>query len=112
MSDGGTGDLRDGTATEIVVSVGDSPDAAAALRGAAERSRRTGVPLRIVQAWQITAAPLGVVSAAFFLASAADARARATRWVLDTLGGTAATVRWVLVLAPSPLISSHPGGSG
>jgi nucleotide-binding universal stress UspA family protein len=92
---------------EIVVGVGGSPAAAAALSWAAEHSRLTGVPLRIVHVWQMTASPLGAPSASLWEASGADARARATRWVLDTLGGGAATVRWVLDIAegsPGPIL--------
>lgn len=111
-------------AKEIVITVGDSP---AALDRAVEQSRRTGVRLRIVHAWQMTAAPSGPADTAFWVASAADARARATRWVLDALGDGAASVRWVLdivELPPGPIVplsaqaadavlelSSQPGGS-
>ena len=42
--------------------------------------------------------------AEYLEAAAADARARATRWVLDTLGGDAAQVRWILEV--------HEGGAG
>jgi hypothetical protein len=87
---------------EIVVRVGDGPAAAVALGRAAERSVRTGVPLRIVYAWQMTASPSGEASAAFWVASAADARARATRWVLETLGDSASTVRWKLDIVELP----------
>jgi nucleotide-binding universal stress UspA family protein len=103
----------DGTAREIVVGVGDSPAAAAALCWAAEQSQVTGVPLRIVHAWQMTASPVGVVGTSFWVASAADARARATHWVLDALGARAATVRWILDIVegpPGPILvarSSH-----
>jgi nucleotide-binding universal stress UspA family protein len=92
----------DVTAKQIVVGVGASPAAAAALRWAAEQSRVTGVPLRIVHAWQITASPVGATRTAFWVASAADARARTTHWVLDTLGADAATVRWVLDIVEGP----------
>jgi hypothetical protein len=88
--------------TEIVVRVGESPAAAEALGRAAEQSLQTGVPLRIVHAWQMTASPSGGASAAFWVASAADARARATRWVLETLGDSAATVRWTLDIVELP----------
>jgi nucleotide-binding universal stress UspA family protein len=90
------------TTREIVVGVGGSAAAAAALGWAAEQSRVTGVPLRIVHAWQITASPVGATRTSFWVASAADARARATRWVLDTLGDRAATVRWVLDIVEGP----------
>jgi len=89
-------------ATEIIVRVGEWPAAAAALGHAAEESLRTGVPLRIVHAWQMTDSPSAETSASFRVASAADARARATRWVLDTLGDSAAIVRWVLDIVELP----------
>jgi nucleotide-binding universal stress UspA family protein len=43
-------------------------------------------------------------AAEYLEASAADARARMTRWVLDTLGGDSALVRWTLEV--------HEGGAG
>jgi hypothetical protein len=86
-------------ANEIVITVGDSP---AALDRAVEQSRRTGARLRIVHAWQMTAAPAGQADASFRVASAADARARATRWVLDALGDEAASMRWVLDIVEVP----------
>jgi hypothetical protein len=58
--------------------------------------------LRIVHAWQMTASPSGEANESFWVASAADARARATRWVLETLGDHAATVRWILDLVELP----------
>jgi hypothetical protein len=115
------------TGTEIVVRVGASPAAEAALGRAAEQSLETGVPLRIVYAWQMTASPSGQASAAFWVASAADARARATRWVLETLGDSAGSVRWTLDIVELPPglivpldahaadaaleLSSQPGGN-
>lgn len=91
----------------IVVGIDESPASAAALRWAAQHSRVTGVPLRLVHAWQLTATASEAVAAgaaAYLEAAAADARARATRWVLDTLGGVAAQVRWTLEV--------HQGGAG
>jgi Universal stress protein UspA and related nucleotide-binding proteins len=102
MSDSGAESANEVTAKEIVVGVGGSPAASAALGWAAEQSRVTGVPLRIVHVWQMTASPVGATRTAFWVASAADARARATRWVLDTLGGSAATVHWVLDIVEGP----------
>jgi hypothetical protein len=110
---------------EIVVEVDGSPADSAALVAAAERWRSTGAPLRIVYAWQLTAEPARASSAAFAVASATDARARATRWVLDALGASAATVRWNLKLVERPpgaiehttesdnvlQLSAQPGGS-
>jgi hypothetical protein len=91
-------------AKESVVTVGDSP---AALDRALEQSSRTGVRLRIVHAWQLTAVPSGQADASFWAASAADARARATRWVLDALGDRAASVRWTLDIVELPAPSSQ-----
>lgn len=84
------------TTGEIVVGLDDSASAAAALRWAAEQSRSTGLPLRVVHAWQMTALDAAAGSADLWEAAGADARARATRWVLDTLGGAAAEIRWSL----------------
>jgi hypothetical protein len=91
-----------GEKAEIVVRVGESQAAAAALGRAVEQSLQTGVPLRIVHAWQMTASPSAEASASFWVASAADARARATRWVLETLGDRAANVRWILDMVELP----------
>lgn len=92
---------------EIVVGIAGSSASAAALSWAADQSRLTGIPLRIVYAWQLTSSPRGGSSDAFWGASAADARARATSWVRDTLGSDAATVRWVLDVvegSPGPIL--------
>jgi hypothetical protein len=103
MSGNGVGRSNEAPGTtEIVVRVGDNPAAVAALGRAAQESLRTGVALRIVHAWQMTASPSGAAGAAFWVASAADARARATRWVIETLGDNAATVRWILDIVELP----------
>jgi hypothetical protein len=103
MSGNGVGRSNDASEkTEIVVRVGESPAAAAALGRAAEKSLETGVPLRIVHAWQMTASPSEEARESFWVASAADARARATRWVLETLGDSAASVRWILDIVELP----------
>ncbi len=90
----------------IVVGIDNSPASAAALRWAAQHSRATGLPLRLVHAWQLSATGSEALAAgaAYIEAAAADARARATRWVLDTLGGDAALVRWTLQV--------YQGGAG
>jgi nucleotide-binding universal stress UspA family protein len=96
--------------SEIVVGIDDSPSAQSALRWAAEQSRITGAPLRVVHAWQMSATASAAVvagAAEYWEAASADARARATRWVLDTLGGGAAEVRWSLEVcegAPGPVL--------
>jgi nucleotide-binding universal stress UspA family protein len=102
------------TANEIVVGVGESAAAAAALRWAAEQSRVSGLPLRIVHAWQMSAQPVGTASTSYWAASAADARARSTRWVLDTLGDAAGQVRWVLDIVegpPGPILVARSRGA-
>lgn len=87
---------------EIVVGLDNSPSAAAALRWASEQSRVSGFPLRVVHAWQLKAIEVAAASSEFWEAAHADARAQATRWVLDTLGGSAADVRWSLDIAEGP----------
>ena len=92
---------------EIVVGVDESPASAAALRWAAHHARATGMPLRLVHTWSMTAMASAAVTAGaaeYVEAAAADARARVTRWVLDTLGGDAAQVRWTLEV--------YEGGAG
>src|SRR5690349_19888048 len=95
---GRTGDRRPGRA-EIVVGIDDSAASAAALRWAVTHAQATGLPLRLVHTWQLSAtatAALASGAGEYFEAASADARALATRWVLDTLGGGAATARWSL----------------
>jgi nucleotide-binding universal stress UspA family protein len=89
---------------EIVVGLDDSHSAAAALRWATEQSGLTGSRLRVVYAWQLSAfeAAGAAGSAQLWEALTADARARATHWVLDALGGTAAEVRWTLDIVEGP----------
>jgi nucleotide-binding universal stress UspA family protein len=84
---------------EVVVGIDDSPSAGTALLWAADYARTAGLPLRVVHAWQLSAAASAVVGAGdaeYFEAAGADARARATRFVLDMLGGSAAEIRWTL----------------
>ena len=81
---------------EIVIGLDDSPAAAAALRWAAEHAQLTGSALHVVHAWQLSTFEEAAGSAGYVEAAVADARARATRWVLDALGGGAAEVRWSL----------------
>lgn len=95
------------TTAEIVVGLDDSPSAAAALRWAAEQARVTGLPLRVVYAWQLKALEAEAASMRFIQSAITDARARATQLVLDALGGTAAEVRWSLDIAegaPGPVL--------
>jgi len=81
---------------EIVVGLDDGPAAAAALRWAAEQAKITGRPLRVVHAWQLSPLEQAAGSPEYIEAAIADARARATRWVLDALGANASEVRWSL----------------
>jgi nucleotide-binding universal stress UspA family protein len=87
---------------DIVVGIDDSPSAAAALLWAVGQAKATGSALRVVHAWQLTAAAsaaLAVGASDYLEAAGADARARATRIVIDVLGGGAAEVRWTLDVA-------------
>jgi nucleotide-binding universal stress UspA family protein len=100
--------------TEILVGLDDGPAAAAALRWAAAHSRITGLPLRAVWAWQRTALDLAAVSGDFAETAGADARARATRRVLDTLGD-AEDVRWSLDIvegSPGPVLVDRAQNAG
>jgi nucleotide-binding universal stress UspA family protein len=84
---------------DVVVGIDDSPSAASALLWAADYARTNGLPLRVVHAWQLSAAASAAVAAGdadYFEAVGADARARATRFVLDVLGRSAAEIRWTL----------------
>ena len=81
---------------EIVVGLDNGSAAAAALRWAAEQARLTGRPLRVVHAWQLSPLEQAAGSPEYLEAAIADARARATRWVMDALGANAAEVRWSL----------------
>jgi nucleotide-binding universal stress UspA family protein len=102
---------------EIVVGIDDSAASAAALRWAVAHSRSTGRPLCLVHTWQLSAlATAAVASGAgeYFEAGAADARARATRWVLDTVGAEAAEVGWTLEVreaAPGPELVARSHGA-
>jgi nucleotide-binding universal stress UspA family protein len=83
----------------IVVGIDGSGASRAALRWAAEQSRLTGIPLRVVHAWQMPELPAAAIAfgaARYGEAAAADARARATRWVRDTLDGDGTDLRWTL----------------
>jgi nucleotide-binding universal stress UspA family protein len=100
--------------TEIVVGLDESPSAAAALRWAAEQSRVTGLPLRALCAWQLKSTDRTAGSGELAKAASADARAQATRRVLDTLGTTAADVRWSLDVVegqPGPVLVNSSRGA-
>jgi nucleotide-binding universal stress UspA family protein len=98
---------HDSSRADIVVGVDESPASAEALRWAFAHAKEGGTPLRLVHAWQLSAAATEAVAlgaCAYLEAAAADARARATQWILETLGGGAAEVRWTLEV--------HEGGAG
>jgi len=112
------GVVRHGPARdEVVVGIDESEASAAALRWAAAHSRSTGVPLRLVHTWQLSAAASAALASGageYLEAASADSRARATRWVLDTLGGDAAQVRWTLEVhegSPGPVLVARGGGA-
>jgi len=86
----------------IVVGLDGSRSAAAALQWAAEQSRVSGCPLRVVHAWRMRAIEVTAATAEFWETAQSDARAQATRWVLDTLGGHSAEVRWSLDIVEGP----------
>lgn len=101
-------EMRDGArAHEVVVAIDGSAADSAVLDRAAEQSRVTGVPLRVVYSWQLTATQFDPASASFWTVSAADVRARATQWVRNRLGDDATNlrsdVRWALdIVEESP----------
>jgi nucleotide-binding universal stress UspA family protein len=109
--------VRGPSRAEIVVGIDDSAASAAALRWAAAHSRSTGLPLRLVHTWKLSASATAALASGageYVEAAAADARARATRWVLDTLGGDAAQVHWVLEVheaSPGPLLVARSHGA-
>ena len=105
------GDARPmlGSAPEIIVGVDDDATAGGTLVCAARQSRLTGLPLRVVHVWQISALVTVPASRGLHLysaAAAADARARATRRVVGILGGST-DIRWTLEViqgAPGPAL--------
>jgi nucleotide-binding universal stress UspA family protein len=83
---------------EIIVGVDDDEASGAVLLSAAGQSRLTGLPLRVIHIWQVSAlAAVAPTPDVHHLeaAAAADARARATRRVVDVLGSVT-DVRWTL----------------
>jgi nucleotide-binding universal stress UspA family protein len=94
---------------EIIVGVDDDVASGAVLLCAAAQSRLTGLPLRVVNVWQMSA--LAIVAASpdlhrYRAAAGADARARTTHRVVDILGGRT-DVRWTLEViqgAPGPAL--------
>lgn len=102
---------------EIVVGLDAGRASATALRWAADQAGLTGVLLRVVHAWQLSnlgAAAFTAGSGVLLQAGTEDARARATRWVLDALGGDSAAVRWSLEIVegpPGPVLVSCSAGA-
>ncbi len=81
--------------TGIVVGVDGGPAAAAAMRWAARYSRDTGLNVQAVHAWQLKG-PHIRRTPAIRQAASADARARATRWVVDALAAVDPELPWTL----------------
>jgi nucleotide-binding universal stress UspA family protein len=110
-------DVTDSALPEIVIGLDDGPASAEALRWAADQSRTTGLTLRVVHAWQLSAlgpAAFTAGTGVLLQAGTEDARARATRWVLDALGGDSATVRWSLEIVegpPGPVLVNRSSGA-
>jgi nucleotide-binding universal stress UspA family protein len=88
--------VSDAASSEIVVGVDECASAVAAVRFAAARCRGTGARLRVVHVVDPgKATPGRAASERVLRAAVADARARATRCVLDALG-TDQRVSWML----------------
>lgn len=112
-----TGSESSGARAEIVVGLDDGRASAQALRWAADQAALTGLPLRVVHSWQLSALGAAAFTAGtgvLLQAGTEDARARATRWVLDALGGDSAAVRWSLEIVegpPGPVLVNRSTGS-
>jgi nucleotide-binding universal stress UspA family protein len=100
---------------EVVVGVDEGPAARAALTWAAVHAVENGRPLRVVHAWTVsTPAATEVARRAHHEAAGADARARITRVVLDTLGVSNPELRWTLDVqdgAPGPVLVERSRGA-
>jgi nucleotide-binding universal stress UspA family protein len=99
---------------EVVVGVDESPAAAAALTWAAAHAVENGRPLRVVHAWAPPSRATGIARAHHREATSADARARITRVVLETLGENSAQLRWTLDVqpgAPGPVLVERSRGA-
>lgn len=97
---------------EIVVGLDAGPAAAEALRWAAAEAAASRLGLRVVHAWALPTFEAATASHAYIAATVADARARATQWVLDGLGG--AEVEWALDIvqgAPGPALVNRSSAS-
>lgn len=81
---------------QVLVGVDETASSAAALRWAASFARLTGATLRVVHTWSLPAGQVLPAPEPYLVAATTDARARATRFVQDTLGTEAEQTRWVL----------------
>ena len=81
---------------QVLVGVDESASSAAALRWAAEFATLTGATLRVVHTWGLPAGLVLTASDPYLVAAMTDARARATRFVQDTLGPDVEHTPWVL----------------
>jgi nucleotide-binding universal stress UspA family protein len=80
-----TSGARQTPVAEIVVGLDDGEAAAAAIRWAAGESQQSGLRLRAVHAWQMSAPEAAAATADYWKACSVDARASATRWVQKAL---------------------------
>lgn len=93
--------------SQIVIGIDGGPAAAAALRWAAHWSRVTGLDVQVVHAWQLEDRRTGPAGAVLRQAAGADARARATQWVIDALAVSDPSLHWTLGIveeAPGPAL--------
>ena len=81
---------------QVLVGVDETASAAAALRWAARFARLTGATLRVVHTWDLPAGRVLTATDPYLVAATSDARARATRFVQDTLGPDAGDTPWLL----------------
>ncbi len=81
--------MENQVAQTIVVGLDASASSAAALRWAANRAHELDSGLRIVHAWQLSPEESLVGGATLRQVRAADERAKATRWAVETLGTAA-----------------------
>ena len=99
---------------DVVVGLDEGPAAADALRWAAKQARMTGQALRVVHVWKLRSFGVVSVTDEYVEASRTDARARATRRVLQVLGSQAARTRWTLDVIdglPGPVLVDRSSGA-
>jgi len=90
-------------AGQIVVGLDDSPHSVAALRWAAAHAARTGATLRLVHVWELDAPAIYGTTVALRETITADARARLTALVTDTLGTPDGPGGWRLEVVEGPV---------